>query len=244
MSTPQPVGLGSTMRLAYRDEFDGSTLDQSVWTPLRGYGSGTYGTPFNLTTEAAGFDPSRVSVSGGNLRLSATNAPITLPLRGSTATYPYTSGVVTTEGKKTFGYGFLETRMWVPDDAGYWPAFWMTSPGIALPEVDIAEFFTASDSKLHPFVNLHWGADWTQHQEHGIRPLGVEGQSYGGSWHTYGLRWAPGVLETYLDGVKGPVIARPEVPAGPMFLLFNLSVHQGATPRPATMLIDYVRVWQ
>ena len=93
---------------------------------------------------------------------------------------------VTTEGKKTFTYGFLETRMWVPDHGGYWPSFWMTAPGIALPEVDIAEFFTASDGKLHPFVNLHWGADWSQHQEYRLQMMGTTGTSYGGAWHTYG----------------------------------------------------------
>lgn len=242
--TPQPLGGPTTMTLAFRDEFDGSSLDQSAWTPQRGYGSDAFGRPFNLDGEDAGFAPSAVSVGGGSLRLSATSSPLTLPVWGEPVTYPYTSGVVTTEGKKTFTYGFLETRMWVPDNAGYWPAFWMTDPGIALPEVDIAEFFPAWDGKLHPFVNLHWGADWNHHQEFGMRMMGAAGTSYGGGWHTYGVRWAPGVLETYVDGVKGPVIAHSQVPSGPMFLILNLSVHRGATPPPATMLVDYVRVWQ
>ena len=51
--------------------------------------------------------------------------------------------------------------------------------------------------------------------------MGTTGTSYGGAWHTYGVRWAPGVLETYVDGVKGPVIAHSQVPSGPMFLILN-----------------------
>ena len=54
--------------------------------------------------------PRQVSVSGGHLHLQL----ITKSETCNGKHQQYASGVVTTEGKFSFTYGYLETRVWLP----------------------------------------------------------------------------------------------------------------------------------
>ena len=237
--TPFPTGEVAHGELVFRDEFDGPELGRA-WTPLRGTPGNRYGGPFNPTKENQSFAESQVSVADGHLRLRA-------EARSSTVdgvTYPYTSGVVQSRGNFEYQYGYVEFRMNVPANRGYWPSAWLVGTVHEMAEIDIAEFLGDRNGRYGPMMNVHWGTDWDSVRQWGLKSVGEPKESYGGSWHTYGLRWDREAVQTFVDGSPGPRYEGPGVPTEPMYLIFNLSVHKGANPEPATMLVDYVRVWK
>ena len=81
-------------------------------------------------------------------------------------------------------------------------------------------------------------------------------------WHTYGAIWSPNMIQFYVDdpGKVFYVVTASDVPAGqswvfnhPFFLLMNLAVGgegswpgpaNQATPTPAVMTVDYVRIYK
>lgn len=241
-SEPPPVGPGH--RLVFEDDFDGDRLDSTKWTDRRGVAPHTYGSPFNPQLEDTLFEPEQVGVEDGALRLSATPRRVQDELGG--ATYGFVSGVVHTGAHFAYTYGYAEARILVPDDAGYWPAFWMLPTPVDdqwPPEIDIAEFSAALGSTTRPTFNVHWRDAYGEQRQLGPTPYGDPNTSYAGSWHTYGLSWEPGRLQVYLDGQPGPVFAGQDVPDQPMYLVLGMGVARGANPAPAAMTVDYVRVW-
>jgi beta-glucanase (GH16 family) len=76
---------------------------------------------------------------------------------------------------------------------------------------------------------------------------GYEGSgTFTGGWHTFAADWEPGSITFYYDGV---LIGNETsgITAAPMYLVLNLSVSSGLGSSivvPATMKVDYVRVWQ
>ena len=127
-------------------------------------------------------DRSQVSVADGHLRLKA-------EARSSTVegvTYPYTSGVVQSRGNFEYQYGYVEFRMNVPADQGYWPSAWLVGSVHEMAEIDIAEFLRDRNGRYGPMMNVHWGTDWDSVRQWGLKSVGEPKGSYGGSWHTYG----------------------------------------------------------
>ena len=132
VSPPKPANL------TWSDEFDGSTLDTSVWTPY----FNTYGDGNN---EMACLTPNNVAISGGTLKITARRENITCP-KGSVR--KFTSGFIGTRetGKYFARYGHFEMRARLPHGFGLWPAFWLRHRnGAGVAEVDIMEYFHASD---------------------------------------------------------------------------------------------------
>jgi beta-glucanase (GH16 family) len=69
--------------------------------------------------------------------------------------------------------------------------------------------------------------------------------TYTGGWHTFAVDWEPGSVTYYYDGANigsftSGITAQPE------YLVLNLAISSTLSPLsvPATMLVDYVRVWQ
>ncbi|KDR70270.1 hypothetical protein GALMADRAFT_76355 [Galerina marginata CBS 339.88] len=152
--------------LVLDDEFSGSSLDTTVWTPdveLGGFGNGE----FEMTTA----DPDNLYVSGGELYLMPTFTSDKVPnllnganytLSGCTSSNktacsatsnaalgtvinPVQSARLTTKGKKSIKFGKVEVRAKLPTGDWLWPAIWMlptSSPYGAWPlsgEIDILE---------------------------------------------------------------------------------------------------------
>ena len=80
-SSPVPLGVSGNWMLDFEDNFE--SFNSSIWTPLRGYSSGPYNTPFNPTIEDAAYAADHVLVSNGELLLKATAIP-TLGTNGTT----------------------------------------------------------------------------------------------------------------------------------------------------------------
>ena len=83
------------------------------------------------------------------------------------------------------------------------------------------------------------------------------GHRFSDRFHIYGIEWSPGSIAFFLDGREYATITSTSIPDGghwvfdhPFFLLLNLAIGgdwpgspDSSTRFPATMLVDWVRVW-
>ena len=226
--SPLPVGApAGTWNLAFDSEFNGTSLDTTQWS-TGWFGSGVTKGVNSLETEC--MDPAQVSVSNGALNLAA----IAKPESCGGATQPYTSGMVTTNGLFNFTYGYMEARIWLPGSTSVvdWPAFWADGQNWPTTgEIDVME-------GLGGPVQAHF------HYTGGsLGPLTGVGNFTGG-WHTFAADWEPGSVTFYYDGVSIGSFTSG-ITSAPMYLILDMAI-SGASPAvaPATMKVDYVRVWQ
>lgn len=215
--------------MVFSDEFDEHQLDAKKWRPnWLGPDDKVVTKPVNVE-EVSCYDPSQVRIADGELRLVAEQR--------TCSKWGYASGLIQTDRRFNFTYGYAEARMWMPKGAGVWPAFWLNGQrNPADGEIDIVEASGDDAGRYH----FHY-----QCGEKRCAPGGnvrIEGATSG--WHTYAVRWTPHVIEWFYDGKK--VYARhDDVPATPHYLILNLGLRKSATqyPVPATLRVDYVRVW-
>jgi beta-glucanase (GH16 family) len=231
----KPTGVRGDWKLAFDDEFNGTSLDTAKWS-TGWYGSGI--TPPVDSTEDDCYDPAQVSEGGGALGLTlirkSEDCGISDPV--------YATGLVSTQRKFSFTYGFIEARVWLPAVAGdpgavaNWPDVW--ADGQSWPadgEIDIAEGL---------------GGDVCAHFHGPDNPIGVgaggrtgcPAGTYADGWHVFGADWEPGIVTYYYDGVDiGSVTSG--ITSAPMYLIL---LYAAAAPyqAPATMRVDYMRVWQ
>jgi len=227
-SSASPVGIPGSWHRVWSDDFSGSALDTTKWS-TGWFGSGVTA-PVN-TAEIGCYDPAQVAVSGGNLNLTAIAKAQTV----NGKLYPYTSGLVSTMDTFSFTYGVLEARIYLPGaeaKIANWPAFWANGTGAspASGELDVMEGRGGA-------ATYHFHA--TAGSSGGIVPGDFTG------WHTYAADWQPGVVTYYYDGKKVGQITSG-ITAGPMYLILNYGIgtYGGPISTPATMRVDYVRVWK
>lgn len=119
---------GSGWELVWADEFDGSALDRSKWTPeVSCWGGG------NNERQCYLDRPENIAVEDGMLLLKARKErhsgpslpPELADYDNPTVTQSHTSGKVRTIGLHAWRYGRFEVRARVPAGQGTWPAVWM-----------------------------------------------------------------------------------------------------------------------
>ena len=170
-------------------------------------------------------------VGGGELDLNLIAQPETC----GGVSRPYASGMVNTNGKFAYTYGYLEARVWLSGSGAIsnWPAVW--TDGQSWP----------TDGELDVIEGLSGQACWHFHDPQG-GPGDCSSATYTGGWHTFGADWEPGVVTYYYDGHNIGTI-NTGITSSPMYLILNLAAdngNSGPLQAPATMRIDYVRVWQ
>ncbi len=227
-------GPNGTWNLKLNDNFDGSTLDTSIWS-TGWHGSGI--TPPNQSQELACYDPNQVVLDNGILRLK-----IDVKATNCNGTRPYISGAINTENKRAYSYGYFEARIWLDasSNAVYnWPAWWLN--GDSWPttgEVDIMEGLSGTAR-----------ANWHGPEGNGAGyELGNGGVM--GGWHVFAAEWAPGKMVSYYDGkLLGSYSSNSNVTSAPQYLILMAQMspqdrYGGPIKAPSEMDIDYVRVWQ
>ena len=183
----------------------------------------------------------------------------------------WTSARITTRGLKDFQYGRIEARMKLPVGTGLWPAFWMlgsnylTTGWPTSGSVTIVENvgLTQRTNGLGPSIirsTLHgpryFGGNGLWHDF----KLPDGGRVDDGNFHTYGIIWSPGMIQFYVDDPANIFFVRDsnDLPEGgewvfdhPFFLVMDLAVGgdwpgnpDSATPSPADLVVDYVRVYK
>jgi len=254
----------TTWTLIWNDEFNGprgAAPDPSKWTfdtGGGGFGNGEleiYCAPGSNASPCSAGNPNIFQDGNGNLVIQARNS-------GGT----WTSGRMKTQGLAQFQFGRIEARMKLPVGAGLWPAFWMLGVDISSVgwpqsgEQDIMEWVqgygpNVTSSTIHgPGYSGGNGVGHTTAFANG-------GRTDDGNYHIYGVIWSQNEMQFYRDDFTQPFFTvTPSTPGvngqwvfnQPFFILMNLAIGGGgfpgftspSTPNPATMLVDYVRVYR
>ena len=165
----------------------------------------------------------------------------------------YTSARLKTEGKKTFTYGRVESRMKVPSGQGMWPAFWMLG-GNSWPttgEIDIVENLGKEPSIAHGTMH---GPGYSGAAGPTASFTLPGGAKFPDDFHIFAIEWETNVIRWYVDdklySTKTPADTNGNtwVFDHGFFIILNLAVGgdwpgnpDATTVFPQKMVIDYVR---
>ncbi|MCR5077177.1 MAG: family 16 glycosylhydrolase [Prevotella sp.] len=156
-------------------------------------------------------------------------------------------------------YGYVEARILLPSGKGTWPAFWMmpvkfsTWPGDG--EIDIMEEVGVVPNEVSSSIhcNAYNHVKGTQ-KTHAMTISKAEGD-----YHVYALEWTENSIKTYVDGKEQlyfPNDGKGNNDTWPFnkefYVILNLAwggdwggmKGTDETALPATMKVDYVRVFQ
>lgn len=241
---------GQTYVLTFNDEFDGNTA--AYW---QGYGKGgVWATSYSPHLENARSnsangelqyyaDPSMTglpdpfTVSHGVMTIHA--SPLSADQIVMAGGMDFTSGMMSTEMSFSMQGGYLEISADIPDQTGFWSAFWLLpTDGDWSAEIDVFEYLGGAQDAV--FTNL-----WTDGQPD---EMIWADSGAGDGFHTYGLFWDDDVIRWSIDGVT--IRETANTVQEDMYLIFNLAVGGWAGDPDATtdfsdgLSVDYIRVYE
>ncbi len=238
---PQPTAAAPSWSptgwtVVFNDEFN----DLSKWTWNWLGAAGTITKPVN-SAELAAYDPANCSVANGILQMRAERRTVTA---SNGVTYQYATCGGTTSGKLPDSvYGAYEARILFPgptSGASYnFGAWWLNGRHLSWPdrgENDIVETLSSG---------LRWHYHWKPSGGSDINRSG--GNLNGGNgWHTYGVEWTSTLACYYYDGAAMGCATVSD--GNGKYLVLDYGVTNGSPggPQvvPATMQVDWVRVWR
>ncbi|HET7690939.1 MAG TPA: glycoside hydrolase family 16 protein [Nocardioidaceae bacterium] len=250
---------GSLWSCTFADEFEGTTLDPAKWVAIRTHAAG-----FRNGIECFVNLPQTVRVSSGSLRLSVVKHDELMacddPLIGTYYTH-YMAGMVSSWRRFSQTYGRFEFRARFPqaDVAGLQSALWLWPVDAnrygerpASGEIDVAEFFSQHPDRVIP--NVHFTGDESDPTRTNTNCLIKRPDRF----HVYTLTWGPRRIKIQYDGttcivnrwVQYPGLQRTAPFDHPFHVNLTQALGIGSnavrprTPLPATMVVDYVRVWK
>jgi|GEM_PF-897336 beta-glucanase (GH16 family) len=226
--------------LVWSDEFDQGSIQSSNWNFETGGGGWGNAELENYTNR-----PQNATINNGQLNIIAQQESY----GGSN----YTSARMNTSGLHSWTYGKVEAYIKLPSGQGLWPAFWML--GTNIPQVGWPQ---CGEIDIMERVNTQSTIEGTIHWEAG------GAAQYGGNtnfdptqYHLYSVVWDSASITWYLDNTQywtaniANNINNTNAFHEPFFIILNLAVGgswpgnpDGSTTFPATMYVDYVRVYQ
>jgi hypothetical protein len=227
--------------LIWSDEFNSAPLNTSTWNYEMG--AGGWG---NNELETYTNSLNNVHIDSGYLHITALNP---------SSSY-YTSGRITTKGKKEFTYGKIKIRAKLPQGKGIWPALWMLGANFSTAgwpkcgEIDIMELLGHAPSVT--YGTIHWN-DGGYKSKSGSYT--ISGSSFSSGFHVFTLVWTSNNMKWSVDDHEFQTIRRSDAPAFPFdlpqFFIFNVAVGGNwpgnpdqTTVFPQHMIVDYIRVYQ
>jgi hypothetical protein len=235
-----PVGVSGTWNLKLDSEFNGPSLDTSIWrSGWFGSNSSGFSGPIN-SSETACYTANNVTFPGdGTMHLNVTHTASTC----SGVNEPWTGGVVTTnpnDGRSSGGYqytyGLVEARVYVPADGtgiANWPAVW--ADGQSWPNDGEDDILESINNKVCSTFHDPLGAPHVCMNTGEITP----------GWHTFASDWEPGSVTYYYDGTDEGTVTSG-VTSAPMYLILDNTVDATDYTNNVAdaMQVQYVRVWQ
>jgi beta-glucanase (GH16 family) len=221
-------------KVVWSDEFNGTSLDQTVWGHETGYCR-------NQELQYYTINPQNVFMQNGNLVIQT--------LIESMGGYAYTSASLLTRGKKSWTYGRFEIRAKLPYGAGIWPAFWSCGTVDGWPvngEIDIFELWGGGSGDRSIMSTLHYGANNTGQSVY----YNLSSGKFADAYHTFACEWDSTQIKFYCDTIlesnKAILINTPDMVRAftqPHYFWLNTAV---SDPIAATQqfIIDYARFYQ
>jgi beta-glucanase (GH16 family) len=242
---PAPPGVSTSeaapWRLVWRDEFDGTALDETKWSH-RQLGP----------RESSMIAKECVSLDGkGHLVMTVFEKDGVLqnPMLG-------------TQKKFQATYGIFAARIKFPQQQGQHGSFWMQPAGKSATsddpkttgaEIDIIEWFGKGREDGGTASNIYWPGASGAKANHagGTKDFGLlpPGQTLSDKFHIFSLQWTP---EGYVFRMDGKVNYRIKegVSGVPQYMILSLLTADWEKSRldrtklPNAMQVDWVRVWQ
>jgi len=220
---PGPQIPGWTLKFA--EEFDGTALNFSKWSP-HAPGKLVLGGIQTWTPEA-------IEISGGEAHILARSTPT-----------GYISGILTTFDTFAQTYGRFDIRFRIPAGRGLEPLFQLLPvPSGDMPSIDVMDALGSEPTKSL-FAN-HWGdarADRDYAGSYQVANLSV-------GFHIVSVEWNEDEISWSVDGVDR-FHSFDGVPHQPLYLAVSLAVGtaksgepDARTKFPAALDLDYIRVF-
>lgn len=249
-SYAQKKTINTSWKLVWSDEFNYKGLpDAKKW----GYNTGKSGWGNQELQNYTADDTATAKVANGLLHIKASRH-----IQGSDTSY--TSARILTKNKYDFTYGRIEVRVKIPKGLGILPAIWMLAsqqkyggwPDMG--EIDIMEHIQWHADSIYQTV--HTGAyNHIKGTQRGVRTYLPNAWD---AFHIYAMEWTPEGIDYFIDGIHRYHFPNEHKTSAewpfdaPFHIIMNISVGgkwegaKGIDPSifPATMLVDYVRVYQ
>lgn len=246
--------------LVWADEFNGDSLDTTVWKQS--------GRVSQSTLRRGGYwNTDMARVHDGDLHIVTEYYPDGYNGNGKPGWY--TAGI-DTQDSFTQCYGYYEVRCILPEGYGLWSAFWMMNHGVGTigdegrdgTEIDIFEsaYFSEKGLKKNSVSsNLHFDGYGEAHQQRNVCHTLLTANNPYKEYNTYGLEWNEDGYTFYVNGVKTGKSDFGGVSRNPEWLLLSVEVggdnavpgESWAGPSIETdtslvsdFVVDYVRVYQ
>ena len=237
------------MKLAWSDEFEGSSLNGQLWNhDIGGWGWGN--------NESQYYRPENTAVQSGYLVITAKEE--------SFGGKGYTSSRIKTEGTRSFTYGRVDIRAALPRGQGIWPALWSLGTNfseVGWPysgEIDIMEMIGGSGREAEVHGTVHWNVGGLSapysHTYQGGKTRKVSGD-FADGFNVFSIirtedriQWLVNGQPYYNFYIDSSASLAPF--KSPFFLIFNVAVGgiwpgypDTTTQFPQRLVVDYVRVF-
>ncbi|GAB2598823.1 golvesin C-terminal-like domain-containing protein [Kribbella endophytica] len=228
---PGPDDVPAGYQLSWSDEFAGSALNDADWYRRDG------------AKAICANKPANVSVGSGTMHIALR--------KESLAGKDYTCGGIIS--KKTFGYGYYETRAQLWGEKGWHSAFWQMGLSDYVPDTPAYKGPNNRFNEIDGFEIDSHAPNSIQHHTHWTVPqhIGNPGGVYAGpnsadGYHTYGYEWLPSAIKFYVDGLLVRTLAYPGPHALQNVWLTTLGYTEPVdeTHLPAETTWDYFRYYK
>lgn len=219
-------------RLVWADDFNGGKLNTDNWD---------FRTDSKMWSTQK---PENVSVSNGKLILAVK--------KEEAGDKHYTgAGIIS---KRTFKYGYYESRFKVPPGAGWHTSLWMqkydhsggTDPQVAVQELDVCENDSIKPTSYR--VNVH---KWNPKPHVAFGGKEVKTPDLSSDFHVFGCEFTSETVKYFFDGELVQTVKATQFPHGEQniwltVIAASLSGTKAVddTKLPATAVFDYVRFYE
>jgi len=236
--------IAQTRKLVWADEFNGTTIDRSIWSFDKG---GSNDCVHYLTDR-----PENAIIEDGILHIIA--------LKESYEGFNYTAASLRTKNSVHWRYGRIEARIKLPGTKGFVPAFWMMPVDDKYGwwplsgEIDIMEHPTNQVDKIYGTVHSGAYCSYTGSVPQGTNIQIPDAET---AFHMYAIEWTPDKIDFYVDDqkyftFKNEYNGFQVWPFDqPFYIILGIGVGGGWVGNPdamsvfpATMEVDHVRVYQ